>query len=131
MSIHGSSYAPIFYFIMSRDLYNFITYADPMVTAPPAECLEEYFMGINRGHVVVSYDTRITKIALQLIKLQLINMEILAIDMVLKETKLVIEKKLLWNMIVLIEYNKKFHYDYNKKPNVWQLHKYLSIVIFI
>ena len=58
-------------------------------------------------------------------------MEIFAIDMVLKETKLAIEKKLLWNMIVLIEYNKKFHYDYNKKPNVWQLHKYLSIVIFI
>ena len=102
-----------------------------MVTAPPAGCLEEYFMGINRGHVVVSYDTRITNIALQIIKLQLINMNILAIDMVLKEKYLVIEKKILWNMIVHIEYNKKFHYDNNKKPNVLQLHKYLSSVIFI
>ena len=64
MSIHSSSYASIFYFIISRDLYNFITYADPMVTAPPAGCLGEYFIGINRGHVVVSYDTKITKIAL-------------------------------------------------------------------
>ena len=86
-----------------------------MVTAPPEGCLGEYFMAINRGDVVVSCDTRITKIALQIIKLQLINMKIFAIDMVLKETKLVIEKKLLWNMIVLIEYNKKFLYDYNKK----------------
>ena len=66
-----------------------------MVTAPPAGCLGEYFMAINRGDVVVSCDTRITKIALQIIKLQLINMEIFAIDMVLKETKLVIEKNLL------------------------------------
>ena len=100
---------------MSRDLYNFMTYADPMVTAPPTEYLGEYFMWLFRGHVQVLYDVRITKIALQIIKLQLINMEILAIGMVLRETKLVIEKKLMWNMIVLIEYNKKFHYDYNKK----------------
>ena len=88
-------------------------------------------MGLFRVHVQVLYDVRITKIALQIIKLQLINMNILVIDMVLKEKYLVIEKKILWNMIAHIEYNKKFHYDYNKKPNVLQLHKYLSSVIFI
>ena len=55
---------------MSRDLYNFITYADPMVTAPPTQYLGEYFMGLFRGHVQVLYDVRINKIAQQIIKLQ-------------------------------------------------------------
>ena len=81
MSIHGSSYAPIFYLIMSCDLYNFITYADPMVTAPSGECFGNYFMGINRGHVEVLYDLRITKIALQIIKLQLDKHGHFAIEM--------------------------------------------------
>ena len=78
---------------MSRDLYNFMTYADPMVTASPAEYFGEYFMGLFRGHVEILYYVRITKIALQIIKLQLINMKILAIDMVIREKYLVIEKK--------------------------------------
>ena len=71
MTIYGSSYASIFYFIMSRDLYNFITYADPMVTAPPAGCLGEYFMGIKRGQVDILYDMRITNISQQTIKIPL------------------------------------------------------------
>ena len=128
MTIHGKFYPHIVYFIMSRDLYNFMTYADPKVTAPPAEYFGEYFMGLFRGHVQVLYDVRITKIALQIIKSQLINMNILAIDMVLKEKYLVIEKKILWNMIVHIEHNKKFHYYHNKKLKVFYLDKYLSFV---
>ena len=56
---------------MSRNLYNFITYADPMVTAPSGECFWNYFMGINRVHIEVLYDLRITKIALQIMKLKL------------------------------------------------------------
>ena len=59
----------------------------------PRECFGNYFIEINRGDVEVLYDLRITKIALQIIKLQLINMNILAIDTVLKEKYLVIEKK--------------------------------------
>ena len=50
-------------------------------------------------------------------------MGIFVIEMTEKGKKLVIEKKLIWNMIVVIEYNKKFHYYYNKKPNVMQLDK--------
>ena len=56
---------------MSRDLYNFMTNADPMVTAPPAGNFGAYVTGINRGHIEVLYDLRIMKIPLQIIKLQL------------------------------------------------------------
>ena len=48
-----------------------MTYADPMVTAPPTGCLGEYFMGIKRWQVYILYDIRITNISLQTIKLSL------------------------------------------------------------